>query len=421
MKRVLCLLLALILLLSLGTQALAEEALYCRICGRQIPADSNVCPYCGEKVVFVESSTNIKTALSGDSASSSTATAAEVGTGTKSVPVSRISAPSPATAEAPTPGPFNTTMSAAGTPTLGKVRVTKSPTSESVPYGGSCMFIAHAVNATSVTWYIANADTSLITTAAEAPSHAAGLYVSGENTDTLVLSGIPSWMNGCRVQACFTGEGGPVYSETATIWIYEPEPVNKWDPYKDLDWWTLWQWTNTYRQLYPKLWETQRPTPRPRPAPTQKPIDGWEQAGGIHWPETDGQKTIWELIGQEPPVVNTEEFEDGYTSGGKNVWELLGNWPEKWPDDVPGDQSEEGEPFDLYKYLGYDPLVINTEEYEDGFTGVGKDTWELLQKQASETETEEDSKEEDTKEEEPPKTEDGRTIRQSIMDAFGIG
>ena len=370
MKRILCLLVALILLLSLGTQALGEEALYCRICGRQIPSDSNVCPYCGEKVVLVEGGANVKTALAGDTASSSTATAAEVGTGTKSVPVTKISAPSPATAEAPTPGPFNTTLSSSGTVALGKVRVTKSPTSESVPYGGSCMFIAHAANATSVTWYIANADTSMITTAAEAPSHAAGLYVSGANTDTLVLSGIPSWMNGCKVQACFTGEGGPVYSETATIWTYEPEPVNKWDPYKDCNWWNLYLWRTYYRQLYPWLWDTRKPVPEPTPAPEQKPLDGWDQLG-IHWPE-------------------------------------------KWPDDVPRDQGDEGDPFGIWKYLGYDATVINTEEAEDGFTGEGRDAWELFQIRAAETETEEDSKEE-----QPPKTEDGRTPAQSFRDAFG--
>ena len=72
-----------------------------------------------------------------------------------------------------------------------------------------------------MTWYIASADTSTILTAYEAADNISGLHVSGGNTDTLSLSGIPSWMNGCQVQACFTGEGGPVYTDVAKIWTYE--------------------------------------------------------------------------------------------------------------------------------------------------------------------------------------------------------
>ena len=49
MKRVFCLLLALVMIVSLGSQAFADDVLFCRICGKQIPVDSKVCPYCGEK------------------------------------------------------------------------------------------------------------------------------------------------------------------------------------------------------------------------------------------------------------------------------------------------------------------------------------------------------------------------------------
>ena len=53
MKRVFCLLLALVMIVSLGSQAFADDVLFCRICGKQIPVDSKVCPYCGEKVVLI--------------------------------------------------------------------------------------------------------------------------------------------------------------------------------------------------------------------------------------------------------------------------------------------------------------------------------------------------------------------------------
>ncbi len=198
MKRLLTFLLAVLLLLSLGTAAFAEDILYCRKCGRQIPVDSNVCPYCGVEVVRTDEE---GPASAGAEKPASPATSS--------------------TPQAPVPGPFGTTLGASGS---SGVRVTKSPTSESVPYGGSCLFIAHAVNAASVTWYIASADTSVIVPASEAPAYASGLSVSGYHSDTLSLSGIPSYMNGCRVQACFEGEGGPVYTEVARIWTYEEAP-----------------------------------------------------------------------------------------------------------------------------------------------------------------------------------------------------
>ena len=249
MKRILCICLTLVLLLSLGIQAFADDLLFCRMCGKQIPADSKVCQYCGEKVVHPDSAA--VPAAAATPASPAPAAAATASPAPAAAP--GVSAASPATAAAAaTPGPFNTLSGS--TSQSGRLRITKSPTSESVPYGGSCMFIAHADNATSVTWYIATPDASLITTAAEAPSRVAGLSVSGSSSDTLSLSGIPSWMNGCQVQACFTGEGGPVYSEIARIWTYQPAQQQKrnwsvWDWYGCNDWDCPWYWD------YPCYWD----------------------------------------------------------------------------------------------------------------------------------------------------------------------
>ena len=192
MKRCVWLILVLIIFFSLFTPVFADEdILYCRMCGRQIPADSKVCCYCGVPVVLV-----------GEDRAGASASA---------------SPKSDAPEQKKTAG---TRLDYSGV--FDKVRITKNPTSESVPYGGACTFIAHAANAISVTWYITSGDGSISATVYEAADSIPGLYVSGGNTDTLKLSGIPSWLNGSEVRACFTGFGGPIYSEPARIWTYQP-------------------------------------------------------------------------------------------------------------------------------------------------------------------------------------------------------
>ena len=238
MKRRLCLLLVLVFLLACSGHAFADyDVLYCRMCGRKIPGDSRVCPYCGVSVVLVDEGT-------GAAAKPAASTAQAAQNNAQTVPNAVVQ-------NAAVPGPFNTTLDRSGAVST-RVRVTKSPTSESVPYGGSCMFIAHAAHATSVTWYIASADTSTILTAYEAADTVSGLYVSGGNSDTLRLSGIPSWMNGYQVQACFTGEGGPVYTDVAKIWTYE-EKVSRQPSVCEMAWKNLFPeeyyipWPDSYR------------------------------------------------------------------------------------------------------------------------------------------------------------------------------
>ena len=303
MKRILCLLLAVMMLFSLSVQAFADDdVLFCRICGRQIPTDSNVCPYCGEKVIHmtdaaVSAPASDTSTVSTASEKSRSALDAKLAAGVAEArpaettatdvktALAQMSAPSPVTATAPTaavPGPFNTVLGDSSS--YARVRVTKSPTSESVPYGGSCMFIAHAANATSITWYIANNDASLITTAAEAPANVPGLSVSGTNTDTLYLSGIPSWMNGCQVQACFTGEGGPVYTEAARIWTYEPEPEVQYGGWSFWDWFNYIYWDDPDLPDYPwwywyDAW-TPDPGPRRDPPPRRDHDFDLDKSGG---------------------------------------------------------------------------------------------------------------------------------------------
>ena len=118
-------------------------------------------------------------------------------------------------------GAFGTTSD----PTSGTVSVIKSPTSETVAVGGSALFIAHASNATSITWMLANSNASVIINAADAPYYFSGLSVSGCNSDQLRLSNIPLSMNGWQVQAKFEGNGGPIYSGIASISVYQVQYV----------------------------------------------------------------------------------------------------------------------------------------------------------------------------------------------------
>ena len=316
MKRALCLLLALMMVFSLGTQAFAEDdVLYCRMCGRQIPTDSRVCPYCGEKVVHVTAAASKPADTTSAEPSAAATTPAPAAATDVKTALAQSSAPSPVTQSTQTEvsGPFNTTLGANGT--SGRVRVTKSPTSESVPYGGSCSFIAHAANATSITWYIANSDASVICAASDAPYSVSGLYVSGANSDTLYLNGIPSWWNGCQVQACFTGEGGPVYTDVARIWTYQPveEQSSGWSFW---DWFNSYYWDDPYEKDFP-WWYWLEPdnsyTGKPAAAPK-----------GYH-PEIDSEEAEVKHIGHYDPL---HPWDSWWDPSGKNAGQKPGPAPD---------------------------------------------------------------------------------------------
>ncbi len=218
MKRVVSLLLAGLLLFALAGAAFADSAFFCRICGQQIPADSRFCCYCGESVVTLQPEVTVELPVQAPSSDYERPAAAkpeQPAVQAQAISADVITAPAPAAVQ----GPFNTSSFPTAAP--GKVSVTKSPTSESVPYGGAAIFIARAANATGITWYLADPDASTVYNVSEAPQYIYGLTVYGQGTDTLTLCGIPSWMNGWQVQAGFSGEGGPVYSAIANIWTYQ--------------------------------------------------------------------------------------------------------------------------------------------------------------------------------------------------------
>lgn len=102
---------------------------------------------------------------------------------------------------------------------VNEVRITKSPTSETVYAGGSALFIAKAENATSTNWILVSPDAKTSYRIQDAASHFSGLTVDGQGTSNLRLSNIPSSMSGWRVQCYFNGAGGPKYTNGAYVTV----------------------------------------------------------------------------------------------------------------------------------------------------------------------------------------------------------
>ena len=154
----------------------------------------------------------------------------------------------PAPTPAPTAVPQVSTASTAGTTVTlsagsaaavssvqasGNVYVTKSPTSETVCPGGSCVFIARAANATAISWNMVNWDASTIIPLSQAHYYL-GCNAYGDGTEQVTLTNIPSSMNGWRIQAVFSGVGGPVYSDMAYVYVSTRSAsccVNYYNPY----------------------------------------------------------------------------------------------------------------------------------------------------------------------------------------------
>ena len=270
--RLFSLLLVCCLIAALSAQALADEGFFCRKCGKAIPSDSNFCPYCGEAVIVLpaaeekaeekpaEADKSTTDAIIAELIASIRTAAAE-----NSQPAQQPAVTAPAASPEPAvPGPFQTVRTGTNLVYNEKVRVTKNPTSESVPYGGAAIFISRADYDTGITWYIANSDASVIYNVSDAPYYIPGLIVYGQGTETLTLCEIPSWMNGWQVQAGFSGKDGPVYSGVAYIYTYQlAEPVYV-DPAPCEPCWCDWTWPS-----YPCpdwgswWWDCSWPPPQP--------------------------------------------------------------------------------------------------------------------------------------------------------------
>ena len=138
--------------------------------------------------------------------------------------VTIVSTPAPVVTPAPTPTPTPfpvsiITPTPMPTPYQSPIRITKSPLSETLYEGGSCVFTAYADNAAGITWITVSPDARNSYRIEEAPALFPGLSVTGQSTNSLSLSNIPYAMNGWRIQAYFTGSGEPQYTSGAYLTI----------------------------------------------------------------------------------------------------------------------------------------------------------------------------------------------------------
>lgn len=113
-----------------------------------------------------------------------------------------------------TPGPTATPQ------VSGPVTITKNPTGESIAVGGRTWFIAHATNATSLTWLFTDPQGKSYDID-QTMSANPGLELLELPDDTLGLSNVPVSLDGWSVQARFDGPGGSAVTTPATIRVDE--------------------------------------------------------------------------------------------------------------------------------------------------------------------------------------------------------
>ena len=121
-----------------------------------------------------------------------------------------VATPIPTPAPTPTPVPTNYSGPAPA--------ITKNPTNESLSTGGTTWFIAHATNATKLTWQAVSPD-GLVYTLAEALALHPGLSLETEANDTLAVRNIPFTLNGWGFRARFEGPGGVALSSVAYVFV----------------------------------------------------------------------------------------------------------------------------------------------------------------------------------------------------------
>ena len=96
--------------------------------------------------------------------------------------------------------------------------ITKNPSSEAIAIGGKTWFIAHADNATGMTWELVDANGNIYSLA-EAMAIHPGLILEALEGDTIAVSNVPASVNGWGVQATFYGQGGAVSTSPAYIYV----------------------------------------------------------------------------------------------------------------------------------------------------------------------------------------------------------
>ena len=96
--------------------------------------------------------------------------------------------------------------------------ITKNPTSESLAVGGNTWFIAHAQNASTLTWQLMDPD-GIVYSVDAAQDCNPGLKLEVLEGDTIAVSNVPLSVNGWAVLARFEGSGGVAVTEPAYLYV----------------------------------------------------------------------------------------------------------------------------------------------------------------------------------------------------------
>lgn len=160
--------------------------------------------------------------------------------------------------------------------------ITKHPTGEHVQEGGMCQFVARADNATSLKWMIATPDERAYYDCSELSDVFPGIRVDGTSSECLTLYSIPYDMDGWSVYCVFTGPGGKVSSDMASIRVnpLPTEPPTTEPP--------------TETTAPPTEAPTSAPTEPPTQASTEpatEPIVQTEDASNIQKPQVPANKS----------------------------------------------------------------------------------------------------------------------------------
>ncbi len=113
---------------------------------------------------------------------------------------------------------FTLLLAASAFPENQALTITKNPSSEAIAIGGKTWFIAHADNATSMTWEMVD-PSGYIHSIDEAMAMNPGLNLQALEGDTIAVSNVPQSINGWGVQATFYGLGGSISTSPAYIYV----------------------------------------------------------------------------------------------------------------------------------------------------------------------------------------------------------
>lgn len=131
------------------------------------------------------------------------------------MPAPKVSA---APVETPAPAPTPTPAPQIPVGQSGNIRITKNPTSESLSIGGKTWFIAHADNASSVTWQFID-PSGRVLSVDETMNENPGLSMEVLDGDTIAVDKVPQSLNGWGVQAVFSDGNNAAATSPAYIYV----------------------------------------------------------------------------------------------------------------------------------------------------------------------------------------------------------